>query len=126
MKTTEIILLLFAAVIAISMLVVLFRGMRKSEKPDFLEEADGSKSSGRLWGHLILAAFFMFNFMFFSMLSATPEMLKGNLELLYFMLIFDTLLLIAVYMPKYLVKVKEMVMDFKNIKPPDNGNEKTE
>ena len=114
MKTVDIILLIFSCVIAIGLLAVLFKGLAKTDKPGYLDEPDGKRSSERLWGHLILGSFFMFNFMFFSLLTENPNLLKGNLELLYYMLIFDMMLLIAVYVPKYLIKMKELVSGFRN------------
>ena len=114
MKIPDIILLIFSIVIAIGLLLVIIKSLKKTDKGDFLDEVNGKRSSERLWGHLILGSFFMFNFMFFSLLADNPKLLKGNLELLYFMLIFDLILLVAVYVPKYLIKLKELVMNYKN------------
>ena len=73
------------------------------KKVGFFEEAEGVKSSTRLYSFILLLAFIAFNLLWIN----GQNDLDGNL------LIFDLIMLVGVFAPKYLHKMAEKVIENK-------------
>ena len=71
-------------------------------KTGFFEESLGVKSSTRLFSFLLLVFFMVFNLLW---LSTTNNGIDGNY------LLFNILMLIGIFVPKYLHKLAEKVID---------------
>ena len=68
------------------------------EKTGFFEEAPNQKSSIRLFSFLLLIFFFVLNVLYF---------LEPENEITYNFIMFDFMLLIGIFVPKYLQKLAE-------------------
>ena len=74
------------------------------EKSGFFEEAPGRKSSTRLFSFLLLLFFMVFNLLW---LTRTENGIDGNY------LLFNILMLVGIFVPKYLHKIAEKAIEAK-------------
>lgn len=119
MNTIEIIILLFAGVIALGALIVLWNNRKKKKDGGggFLEDGAGNKSSTRLFSFLVLLFLFMGDLMLLTLIAGNPEVI--NINFLWFTLIFNVLMLVAIFVPKQLGKMDEIRQTLELMK---NGN----
>jgi Ca2+/Na+ antiporter len=96
--------------------------MKDKTKHGFLEDQNGDKSSTRLFSLFFAIFFFVINIMVFLVIMNTPSVL--NLNMMLFILIFDFILLLAVFAPKQLGKIEEIKEVIETIKKQnhDTGN----
>jgi hypothetical protein len=127
MGTVDIIILVFASVIALGALIILWNNRRKKTDTGsgFLEETDGNtqkhdKSSTRLFSFLLLLFLFMGNLMLFTLIANNPQVI--TLNFLMFTAIFNFLFLLGIFVPKQLAKIEEIRKTIELMKM--NGGEK--
>jgi len=77
------------------------------QKTGFFEEAPGIKSSTRLNSFLLLLFFMVFNVLW---IKTDGNGINGNL------IIIDIIMLIAIFVPKYLHKIAEKALEIKDLK----------
>jgi len=72
-------------------------------KTRFLEDAEGNKSSTRLFCFLLLIFFFVFNILW--LFGSSGNGIDGNF------LIFNIIVLVGIFAPKYFHKIAEKALD---------------
>jgi len=112
---------MFSVVLIISLYVVFKNGTGKfskdgKTKAGYFEDANGDRSSSRLTSYLMQFFFYVINLMVFSSVLADISLAK-NLQFVFMFLIFDFLLLMAIFVPAQLNKVAEITKLIELAKP---------
>ena len=112
---------MFAVVMVISLYVVFRNGTGKlakdgTTKSGYFEDANGDRSSSRLTSYLMQFFFYVINLMVFSAVLADHSLIK-DLHFIFMFLIFDFLLLLAIFVPSQLNKVAEITKLIELTKP---------
>ncbi len=84
------------------------------KKKGFFQDAKGNMSSGRLFAFLMLLFFFVSNIMILANLLQDSFVLELNSML--FLLVYDSIILTAIYMPKQLAKMTEVRVMIETLK----------
>lgn len=103
---------MFAVLIVISLWVVFKNGLGKQSKDGkvkagYFEDENGDKSSTRLISFLMQFFFYIINIMVFSGILNNPAIIN-NMQFVFIFLIFDFLMLLAIFIPKQLSKISEI------------------
>jgi hypothetical protein len=112
---------MFAVLMVISLWVVFKNGLGKQSKDGkikagYFEDENGDKSSTRLTSFLMQFFFYIINIMVFSGIMDDKEIIS-NMQFVFIFLIFDALMLVAIFVPKQLSKLSEIkeVIELANI-----------
>ena len=122
MNTLNIIIIgMFAVLTVISLWVVFKPGSSKTAKDGkpkagYFDDENGDFSSGRLISFLMQFFFYIINIMVWSGILNDPAISK-NMQFVFMFLIFDAILLVAIFVPKQLSKLSEIkeVIELANI-----------
>jgi Na+-transporting methylmalonyl-CoA/oxaloacetate decarboxylase gamma subunit len=113
MNTINIIIIgMFSVLMVISLWVVFKNGLGKQSKDGkikagYFEDENGDKSSTRLTSFLMQFFFYIINIMVFSGIMDDKEIIS-NMQFVFIFLIFDALMLVAIFVPKQLGKLSEI------------------
>jgi magnesium-transporting ATPase (P-type) len=96
----------------ISLWVVFKNGLGKLAKDGkikagYFEDENGDKSSTRLISFLMQFFFYIINIMVFAGILNNPAIIS-NMQFVFIFLIFDALMLVAIFVPKQLSKLSEI------------------
>jgi len=116
-----VIIAMFALVMIISLWVVFRNGTGKvskdgKPKSGYFEDANGDRSSSRLTSYLMQFFFYVINLMVFSAVLVDHSLLK-DLQFIFMFLIFDFMMLLAIFVPNQLNKVAEITALINFAKP---------
>lgn len=103
---------MFAVLMVISLWVVFKNGLGKLAKDGkikagYFEDENGDKSSTRLISFLMQFFFYIINIMVFAGILNNPAIIS-NMQFVFIFLIFDALMLVAIFVPKQLSKLSEI------------------